>query len=408
MKEYRTVNNTYKYLAFIYVITCSIAFISKIGKIYPSPVIQYVIFGFWIGLAFLKLIKNKFKIYESDLPIKHFFLIFIIPKIVVHAYSIMLYIIGKTNYITTNFRSYLVVFAVFSIIYIFKKKAFNYTIISAILSFLIVITYNISAFGINTIPDTLRFIITGNEIYDSSARLYEVHDYTFAIGYIILYYILIKKGVTKKELIFTYLFSIFLMMGFKRIQILALGLILGYHILSKFIKNKYRLYNITSWMFILVAYGFIFTLSNNKFFEWLNILGVNTMGRTYYYKVIIDLCDFNPLFLGLGRNAVSLILGQEYAYLNVLGVHSDILKYFAECGFVLFGIWMWYFFIKVVKWLKNKYTFNTVTTYYILTLYSFIIYYTDNIDTYFISQYIYMMICCIVAIKSSQCKSCNK
>ena len=122
------------------------------------------------------------------------------------------------------------------------------------------------------------------------------------------------------------------------------------------------------------------------------------MGRSYYYQAIIKLCEFEPGFLGLGRNYVSMILNSEYAYLNVGGVHSDILKYFAECGFVLFGIWMWYYLIKVVRWLKENYSIKVVSCYYILTLYSFAIYYTDNIDTYFISQFIYILIITVVAI----------
>lgn len=400
MDKYKTVNDSTRGLIILYIVSCAIGFISKIGTEISSGNIRNIIFIFWIGIAFLKLIKNKFKVSKEDLSIKHFFLIFIIPVIIVHIYSILLYIMGKTQYISTNLKTYIIAFSVFSILYIFKNTALTYTIIGALLSFFIVIIYDCLVFGITSITDTLKFILTGSELYYNSARLFEVHDYTFALGYIVLYYLLIKKGKTKKEVIYIYCFIIFLFLGLKRIQILAIIMIIIFYWISKFIKNKYGLYKFTSWIFISISYLFIFTLSNNTFFEIVNKLGINTMGRIYYYKTIMNLCKFSPSFLGFGRNSLTYILNNDYAYLRVSGVHSDILKYFAECGFVLFGIWLWYFLLKVVGWIRNRYSFNMVTTYYILTLYTFIIYFTDNIDTYFISQYMYMMICGTIALKS--------
>lgn len=392
MKNYCSSNSMYKYLVFIYIFTAAIAFISKIGRTYPSAFLQYGIFAFWIIIAIIKLIKNEFKLSDEDRIIKCFFLIFLVPRIIIHLYSMILFLVGKTDYLTRNTQTYLIVFSVFSILYIFKAKALKYTILSALLSYSIVIIYNICAYGIITIPYTVKFILTGNEYYDVFARLYEVHDYTFAIGYIILFYLLIKDRLNKKDLIYLSIFIVFLFLGFKRIQILAIVLLLIYIYISKYFKNKIKFYNITGYMFMFLSYVYIYLLKNSYFFELLDKFGINSMGRNYYYKAIVNLCEFSPTFLGLGRNSVTHLLRTDYSYMKVAGVHSDVLKYFAEIGFILFGLWMWYYLVKIVKWLSEKYSFRVVLIYFILTLYSFIIFYTDNIDVYFVSQFMYMII----------------
>lgn len=404
MNYYDKNSNNFNLLTFLYIFTFSIAFISKIGRIETSPVIYYGISIFWIMLAIFKWAKNGFKLVNKERTIKRFFLIFMIPRIIIHIYSLILYILGETSYLTRNTQTYLVIISIFSVIYIFKNNALKFTIIAALLSYLWVIIYNISVYGIVTLFETVGFILSGDLRYDASARLYEVHDYTFAIGYIILYYILLKNHLTKTTLVSTYLFIIFLLLGLKRIQIIAIFLVITYSLFTKFIKNKVKFYEITGYLFTAIAYIFIYLLSNSSFFDILNKLGINSMGRNYYYKAIIDLCEFSPSFLGLGRNTVAHLFSTEFSYMRVGGLHSDILKYFSECGFIMFGIWLWYYLVKVVKWLNNRYSIRVVSCYFILTLYSFIIYYTDNIDIYFVSQFIYIIIVCGVALEDENLK----
>lgn len=383
-------------IIYLYVVSCAIAFVSKIGYTKPNTTIQYSVFIFWIIIALFKFSKNRFCITSINSTLRKLFLLFLIPRVFIHIYSIILYVIGATNYVTRNTQTYLVVFAVFAVIYIFGENIIWYTIAAALLSYGGVIIYDMWVYGIDTIPKTIISLINGQ--YFEIAALYEVNDYSFAIGYLIIFYFFIKEKFTKKDLIVSFLLIIFMFLGLKRIQLLAIILVCLYVLISKFVVNKFMFYKFTSYIYILVAYLYIWMMSNSMLFEILNKLGINTMGRSYYYQAIIKLCEFEPGFLGLGRNYVSMILNSEYAYLNVGGVHSDILKYFAECGFVLFGIWMWYYLIKVVRWLKENYSIKVVSCYYILTLYSFAIYYTDNIDTYFISQFIYILIITVVAI----------
>lgn len=397
-----------KLLIYTYIITAAIAFMSKIGKTTVNPIIPYGLSLVWILIAVVKFRNNNFKFSEEDLSIKSFFLVFLIPKLVIHLYSIFLFIIGNTDYVTRNTQSYLVILAVFSIVYVFREKSIQYTIIAGIISYSLVIIYDVIIYGIITIPHTIIFLLTENLQYDAAARLYEVHDYTFAIGYIFLYYIFIKKNLTKKDFIYCGVIVTFIFLGFKRIQILALILIIIFEFMLKLINSKFRkidkfkIYKFISYSFIGVAYLFIYILSDSKFFDLLNKFNINAMGRNYYYKAVIDFAYFSPTFLGFGRNFVSNLLENELAYLRVGGVHSDILKYYVECGFVIFGLWMWYNLVKILNWINNRYSFRVVSCYFILTLYSFLLYYTDNIDTYFVPQFMYMLIVSVIAMNDNK------
>ena len=50
-------------------------------------------------------------------------------------------------------------------------------------------------------------------------------------------------------------------------------------------------------------------------------------------------------FLGYGRNAMNIMFSEEYSYMRVGNIHSDILRMYMETGFVLFVLWVFNYFI---------------------------------------------------------------
>ena len=82
----------------------------------------------------------------------------------------------------------------------------------------------------------------------------------------------------------------------------------------------------------------------------------------------------------------------QYSYLNVGGVHSDILKIYIENGFILFGLWLWYYLIAITKSFAKKINTSTAVLFFTLTIYTFILYFTDNVENYFIYQIFYICI----------------
>lgn len=395
------VNENQYAMIVLYIITCSIAFITKLNGNNVPMYVPYGITSIWIFLAFIKWGINGFSVSKINNTLKYMIAIFLLPRIVIHLYSVLLYFCGQTNFLTRNTQAYLIVMVVFSAIYLLGTNVLKYTIVASILSYSIVFFYNIIIYGIGSIPETIIAVITGNDTYVST--MFEMHDFIFGIGFLVIYFIFLNGRLDKKNIKYCLLFCLFMFLGLKRIQILAIACLAVVVIIGKHFndKKKYKYYLIVSFSFIIVAYVFIAILSDAEFFKLLTKYGINAMGRNYYYKAIISLCKFDFTFWGYGRNYVTELFQTTYSYMHVDGVHSDILKYYTECGFILFGAWMWYYLIKVPKLIYNKFGFSTFNCYYVLTLFSFLIYYTDNTDTYFVTQFIYMMIIIVTAMKDT-------
>ena len=121
----------------------------------------------------------------------------------------------------------------------------------------------------------------------------------------------------------------------------------------------------------------------------------------------MSLIEFKVSFLGLGRNVVGEILASEYRYLHVAGVHSDLIKMYAENGFVMYGLWLWYYLYKITTLYKKKYGYNPAVLYFALTIFMFILYATDNTENYYVCQIISISIPAAYAIKSKVEKDKN-
>lgn len=65
--------------------------------------------------------------------------------------------------------------------------------------------------------------------------------------------------------------------------------------------------------------------------------------------------------------------------------HSDILKMYAENGFIFFTYLLFYYLLNLTKWYKEKFSVDADVVYFGITIYLFTIYFTDNVETYFAS-----------------------
>ena len=108
-------------------------------------------------------------------------------------------------------------------------------------------------------------------------------------------------------------------------------------------KQKITFCKSLGWIAFITCYLFIYILSDGSvFYVFLDKLGINSMGRNYYYKAVLGYSTFSPSFLGIGRNMIAELFQTDLSYLKVGGVHSDIIKMYVENGFVMFGLWLWY------------------------------------------------------------------
>ena len=99
---------------------------------------------------------------------------------------------------------------------------------------------------------------------------------------------------------------------------------------------------------------------------------------------------------------VTEILNTTLSYLRVGGVHSDIIKMYVENGFILFGIWLWYYLIYILKFYKKTYGIKEAVLYFGVVIYLFTLYLTDNVEVYFICQIMATMIPITYALKRKE------
>ena len=136
----------------------------------------------------------------------------------------------------------------------------------------------------------------------------------------------------------------------------------------------------------LIASGHLYSLSEQ--------IGIDFSGRKNLFDAVKDLYRWSVAFQGNGfgftGKYLSSIAGTSYAHKlaseTYKMVHSDILKTYVDLGFtgsMLWFIWQTWKFPKVIA---HKFGQDAKVTYCLVTVYTYIIYMTDNTSTYFIFQ----------------------
>lgn len=383
---------------YIYIISMALAYTTKYADIFLGFGLQLVIGLSWILLAVFKLEKNRGIVAGVNRQDLLFYVkIYFVPKLIIHMYTILLMIFGKVdwNIFSTNLTVYVPTLLVIVSIYLFGTKALVYNCYALIISWILSVGVSFICKGPYMFVFAIKQAYFGYVDINYSNYL-ELHDLVLALGYIVIYYYISNKGkMTKKAMIILTSVLLIMLLGFKRIAILGVvGVMLLSFLLNRIGERKrYKICIAFGCIGIALCYGFIFIMSQGtSFFEMLNKIGINPMGRNYYYMAIMKYAEFDVGFWGIGRNAVTHILNTELAYLRVGGVHSDIIKMYVENGFIMFGLWLWFNLIKIPQLIKKRFSVKAAIVYFMITVYTFTLYLTDNVEIYFICQILSMII----------------
>lgn len=392
--------NDKKFLNVLYIVTMTIAFTTRYGDLFLGYKLQIMIGMLWVILGIFKLYINGFKfkgLFKDDFP--QFIKVYLLPHIIIHGYTILLMLMNKVEwkYFTTNLTVYIPTLLAIMAFYLLGTKAFEYTCVALILSWLLSVGTSFILKGPAIFSHAIlqAYIDPLDTTGGLTINYLELHDFVLAIGYIVIAYVFTNLHLTKKNLVFLSLILVFMILGMKRVSILGLVLsIVFYLVLKRFSKRtQYKICIGAGWAAFVICYIYIFLLSDgNVFYDYIAKYGINVMGRNYYYKAIMSYAKFSPTFIGIGRNVVTQLLNTSLSYLRVGGVHSDIIKMYVENGFVLFGFWLWYYLIYIFKFYKKKYDINCAILYFGIVIYMFTLYLTDNIEIYFICQILATMI----------------
>ena len=174
-------------LVWLYVLTMIVAFTSRYGRFtvgYKEPLL---LAGIWVAVAFFRLLQKKHRADVALMKKLGFFLCaYLIPHIIMHAYTIALMLLGKVEwkYLTSNATVYLPVLIVLSAVYLFGEKALRYTLIAVIGAFLLSMVSSVILVGPHIIPEAILQAYFGQSV---EKNFLEIHDIVLALG--ILWYI---------------------------------------------------------------------------------------------------------------------------------------------------------------------------------------------------------------------------
>lgn len=385
-------------LGIVFVISLAIAYTRDYGDIHTGFYLQSGIGLFWIMISFVKFFYNRGIIISGFSKDVFWFLkLYLLPQIVMYLYTIILMVFGFTSwkYLGTNITSFVPIILAITSYYLFSEKSIKYICYAIILSWCISIIFAIKSHGLIVIKQA---VIQGyfdhyyHVSYLPRDNYFEIHDIVLAVGFFIVYSLYsnryIKLSNRKHNIICIICFLIMFFMGIKRIAVLGVLISYVFYIfVNHFKKKQVVLCCITACLAFLVCYTFIFVLmSGDWFFNLVKMVGVNPAGRDRYFKAILNYASFSPTYLGLGRGAVNRILTNELKNLGVAGVHSDIVKLYVENGFVLFGLWLIYYLFYIPQRILKRFNTSSMLMYVGITIYMFVLYLTDNTDTYFACQ----------------------
>lgn len=298
------------------------------------------------------------------------------PKVIIYIYTLFLVFSGLTEkrFLSTNLQTFVNGLSAISVFILFGKQSFYYSYIAVVLSYIITISVEVFNKGLNI--------------------CLEFHDLAFSMGYVILFILYKKKAFLKREFKILFFTSFIVFAAGKRIELFALFLtIIWLKFASKLSERKKKRFIFYSGICMIgICFLFIqFVMTPELLSRISSAFSIDLSGRNYYYAALQPYVKKGVSFWGLGRNAVQVIMTQDFPWLHVGNVHSDIYRMYAECGFIIFGGWVIWYLIGMQSVAIKKYGTHVGEFSFILTCYTFIVYFTDNTELYLMNQYFYVL-----------------
>lgn len=398
-------------LDILYIISSLICFTNRFWGIDVPYYLKYIVALPWIGILIFEIARKKVDISFKQLYAKQFYLM-IIPLLLIFVFTIITWLTNfSLDIVVGNFTRllstilYLIITFLFILsgIYFFGKNIIYY------ISLAIFTSYGIGAilpFVLNYRGSIFDFFYEIVEQNDNSRKYLEVHDLTFAAGILFLYYLLFDKRRNKFRIIDIILSLIVVVIGFKKIELIAIAIcLISYKILFSKRKNIKTTIGLVFLLFVIMSYSFIYLIDSGILYKFVEKYSINTSGRIEMYQYFGKYFNFSITYIGTGYTYFTKFFENLWkdgfrisGHSIAASIHSDILTLYIELGFILFFLYILYHFIIKPKIIFNSMGKKTLITYMVLTIYIFILYFTDNVSNYFSTQALYFLIPIIVMI----------
>ena len=282
-------------------------------------------------------------------------------------------------------------------VYLFGKKSIDYTVDAFILFNLGAICLSLKQTGIEQAVKDINYFISSLGDAEGFMKLLELHDSSFVFGLFILYYVFFERK-NLNTIFRLMLCLVFFIIGFKRIAIAALFVVIIYTCILNGIKDKRLKSMVISISGIIICIlGFLYIIGVRfELFQLItNKMEINTMGRNELYHFIEPYYDISLLYVGRGFEFITQLFKIEtHETLNLARIgalHNGYLTQYIELGFLGFWYWIGFRCTYVLNWMK-KYGIQTKQLYFICILYLSITYLTDNTAWYFFTSTVFALI----------------
>mgnify|MGYP007104309312 CR=1 FL=1 len=178
-------------------------------------------------------------------------------------------------------------------------------------------------------------------------------------------------------------------MAWKRIGIFAVAMAYLYFVLFSNSKrsNKSFFVRVTGIVGTFICLIYVSLVVSGEFVTLLKSLGIDMMGRDIIYTYFRQFTTFSPTFMGKGVGFV----GRQFDYatradlynmVSIRALHNDFFKIYIEIGFIGFIGWVIWWLIRLPQIIQKRYGVKKGIYLSLFVLFAFILYTTDNTESY--------------------------
>lgn len=340
-------------LTIFYIITMAIAFTSNFMGANTNYYIRLCMGLLWIVLW---AVRSK-----GVIKTNRFLRYLLFPWLFIFVLTVFLWICNRPEYFNSSYITRMLSNVLYCLVAtinayigidIFGKKIINMSFYALLCSIGANFISVWQKFGTAHIISYLTTVLIQNYNYESImqevAMDMEVQGATMAIGIFFVYYLLFYHNEERKfsKLKYLLLSMIGLYVGFKRVVVLGLVVVLGILWIMKF--KRIKVHNCIFYTFIVfsaISFGYIALVKTDYISLISAYFNVDMMGRTNIYRNASNLFELSPFYLGLGFGYAAKYMFDTTRF----AVHSDILRMYMELGFLPFIGWLWYYIYFIPK-----------------------------------------------------------
>ena len=314
-----------------------------------------------------------------------------------YSIGVWIYRLDDLSMMTRGYRKLLFqvinAFVALSAIILFKRKAINYTFYGLILGNALMAIITLPSYGLGpAIQSVVSAVSGGDTVSKGFMAVMEVNDLTFAIGYLVTFYLVFeKRSLLKYACVAVGL--LFFIIGFKRIAIPAffLSILFGWWLRRLPQKRAKKQVMYIGAVCVAACFGYVYLLKSGLFVALLNRFGIEAMGRDTMLRVIEPVYEISPFFMGYGFETASLLL-ELRSDGELLALHNSILTTYIEFGFLGFFCWYIYYCLFTPHALNKYCGVDSSIAYITVFLFMFITYATDNTFFYYWDSYVLRLV----------------